>query len=214
MNFLRKHWYDLGGWVSIPVLLVLYFKRDGLTDYELLVWLSFVSLLFHQLEEYRVVGTFPGMVNRVMYHSDMPDRYPLNPNTSVYINVWVGWTSYLLAAILGEKAVWLGIATILVSAGNMVAHTVLFNLKGKTFYNAGMATSLLLFLPCLYFFFSILHRYNLATGFDYLLGIPLGIIFNIGVLKLIDWCAETNTPYVFEQRNLLRQDRGKLAGSS
>ena len=43
---------------------------------------------------------------------------------------------------------------------------------------------------------------------DYLIGIPLGLILNvIGIIKLIDWMADKNTTYIFEQRNLLSRDR-------
>ncbi len=208
MNFLRKHWYDLGGLFAIIIVTGLFYFHNGMTNYQLLIWLSLVSLLFHQLEEYRIVGTFPGMVNRVMYKSNLPDRFPLNTNTSVYINVLVGWTTYFLAALFAEKVIWLGIATILVSLGNTIAHTSVFNIKGKTIYNAGLATSWLFFAPCIFFFFSIIHTDNLVTSLDYFIGIPLGIVLNVvGIIKLIDWCADRNTNYIFEQRNLLPQDR-------
>ncbi len=210
MNFIRKHWYDLGGLISILILILLYKNFEDWTGYKILMWLSFISLLFHQLEEYRIVGTFPGMINRVMYNSDLPDRFPLNTNTSVYINVVVGWTTYFLAAFFAEKAIWLGIATILVSLGNTMAHTIVFNVKGKTIYNAGLATCWLFFAPCIFFFFSIIHKDNLVTSIDYFIGISLGIALNVvGILKLIDWCADRKTTYIFEQRNLLPMDRQK-----
>jgi len=174
------------------------------------MWLSLMTLFLHQLEEYRIVGTFPGMINKAMYHSDMPDRYPLNTNTALFVNVVIGWVLYFLAAVLAEKAVWLGIATILVSVGNIIAHTILFNIKGKTIYNAGMVTSWLLFAPCAYYFFSLIYTSHLVTMTDYFIGIPLGIIINIvGVLKSIDWMADRDTTYIFDDRNLLPADRKK-----
>lgn len=209
MNFFRRHWYDLGGIFAVIVIVYVGFAKD-LNSYDYVVWLSLVSLFFHQLEEYRVVGTFPGMVNRVMFKSNCPDRYPLNTNTAFYVNVVVGWTTYFFAALFGERAIWLGIATILVSLGNTVAHTVIFNLKGKTLYNAGLATCWLFFVPCIYFFFLTIHQDHLATITDYVIGIPLGIIINVaGILKLVQWLADTNTTYIFEQRNLLAADRIK-----
>ncbi|MEO8759287.1 MAG: HXXEE domain-containing protein [Bacteroidia bacterium] len=208
MNFLRKHWYDLGGFLSIIVLMYVAFNFHYLTKYQLIMWLSLASLFFHQLEEYRIVGTFPGMLNTAMYKSATPNHYPLNTNTSLCINVTVGWLCYFLAAIFAEKAIWLGIATILISAGNIIAHTFLFNIKGKTFYNAGLATCWLFFAPCVYFFFSIGCNEHLITKTDYLIGIPLGIILNVvGVLKLIDWLADKNSSYIFDDRNLLPKDR-------
>ena len=79
------------------------------------MWLSLVSLFFYQLEEYRIVGIFPGMLNAALYKSEMPDRYPLNTNTALLVNVIAGRTFYFSAAFFAEKAIWLGLATILTS---------------------------------------------------------------------------------------------------
>ncbi len=208
MNFLRKHWFDIGAILSILVLAFVFLNFKTLSNYQLLMWLSLISLFFHQLEEYRVIGTFPGMLNTVLYKSEIPDRYPLNTNTAFYINVVIGWSFYLLAALFAEKAIWLGVATILISIGNIIGHTTLFNIKGKTIYNAGLATSWLFFAPCAYFFFSIVYNEHLITTTDYLIGIPLGIILNVvGIVKLIGWMANKNTAYIFEKRNLLAKDR-------
>lgn len=210
MDFLRKHWYDLGGLFTIITVISLLYFHSEMTNYQLFIWLNLISLFLHQLEEYRIIGTFPGMANRALFKSDMPDRFPLNTNSSFLINVCFGWTVYLLAAIVSEHAIWLGLATIIVSVGNIVGHTFLFNIKGKTFYNAGLVTSWLCFVPCSYFFFKIVHSENLITSFDYLIGIPLGIAFTIfGILKPMTWFADKNTNYIFEQRNLLPKDRKK-----
>jgi hypothetical protein len=210
MDLLRKNWYDFGAILSDIVCIYVYINHSTLTSYQILMWLSLVSLFFHQLEEYRIVGTFPGMVNSVMYNSKLPDRYPLNTKTAFYVNVVVGWTFYFLAAILAEKAIWLGIATMMVSIGNLVAHTIVFNIKGNTFYNAGLATSWLLFVPCVYFFVSIIHTNSLATNTDYIIGTVFGLLLNIaGIVKLIDWMADESTPYNFYDRNLLPKDRKK-----
>jgi hypothetical protein len=98
----------------------------------------------------------------------------------------------------------------MVSIGNIIAHTIIFNRKGHLFYNAGMLTSWLFFAPCVYFYFTIIHTEHLVTATDYMLGIPLGIIINVvGVLKLIDRMADEHTPYTFDERNLLLKDRQK-----
>lgn len=208
MNFLRRHWYDIGGiWgVAIIILLSIFYKK--LSNYQLLMWLSLVSLFFHQMEEYRIPGTFPGMVNRVMFNSKLPDRYPLNSNTSFVINVGIGWTLYLTAALVGQQLVWLGMATILVSLGNIIAHTFIFNIKGKTIYNAGLVTCWIFFMPCIYFFAKIICQEDVATTTDWLIGIPLGMIINIvGIYKPISWLADKNTKFIFENRQLLSGDR-------
>ena len=202
MNFMRLHWFDMG--------LVLAFVTGGfvlvgnLAPLSLLLWLSLISLFLHQFEEYRYPGYFPGMMNTVMFSSKQPDRYPLNTNTSFIVNVFIGWFSYLLAAIFAEKALWLGIATILVSVGNFVAHAFLFNIKGKTFYNPGMFTAILLFVPISSYFGYLVIQGHLATPFDWMVGVILGIALNaVGILKMIDWLKDENTEYIFPKRFLM-----------
>ncbi|MBS1495816.1 MAG: HXXEE domain-containing protein [Bacteroidetes bacterium] len=213
MNLFRNHWYDIGGILAIFTLIYLYFFYTNLSGYKILMWLSLVSLFLHQLEEYRIVGTFPGMINRVIFKSNIPNRYPLNSNTSLIINVWMGWTLYLFAALAGEQLVWLGMATILVSLGNVIAHIFIFNIKGKTFYNAGMATSLLFFIPCIYFFFKIIQEGKMATTTDYIIGILLGLIINVlGIVKLISWLANKDSTFVFRDNQLLKVDRKNVHG--
>lgn len=202
MNFLRNHWYDLGLVLALGVGLLLFIAK--LSGLSWLLWLSLVSLFLHQFEEYRYPGYFPGMVNSVLFSSKQPDRFPLNSNTSLIVNVVIGWGFYFLAAIFAENALWLGIATILVSVGNIVAHTVIFNIKGKTVYNPGVLTALILFLPLSLYFFYFVIQNGLVTPIDWILGIILGIALNyIGILKVIDWLKDENTSYIFPKRCLI-----------
>ena len=199
---MRLHWFDLGFAFALVTGGILALNK--LNPLSFLLWVSLISLFLHQLEEYRYPGYFPGMMNKVMFSSKQPDRYPLNTNTAFIINVFVGWLSYFLAALFGERALWLGIATILVSVGNFIAHSFLFNIKGKTFYNPGMLTAIILFLPIAMYFGYLLIQGNLATPVDWIVGIALGIVLNfIGILKLIDWLKDENTEYVFPKRFML-----------
>lgn len=208
MNFLRNHWFDIGGVLGLILLSTLSATIASMTSYQALMWLSLCSLFFHQVEEYRMPGTFPGMINSNLFHSKNPDRYPLNTNTSFIINVLIGWSIYILAALLGTQFVWLGMAAIMISLGNIIAHTFLFNIKGKTIYNAGLITSWLFLAPCVYFFFKIIYITHLASVNDYIIGILLGMLVNVfGVLKPITWLANENTNYIFKNRQLLAKDR-------
>lgn len=206
MNTLRQHWFDIG--FVLALIVGIYLLVANLTSLSWLLWLSLLSLFLHQFEEYRYPGYFPGMMNVVMFDSKQPDRYPLNSNTALIVNVVVGWLFYFLAALFGEQLTWLALATILVSAGNVIAHTFLFNIRGKTRYNPGMATAILLFLPIAVRFFWLVLQGGLASPVDWGLGIVLGIALNyIGILKLIDWLKDANTPYIFPQRCLLPRSR-------
>jgi len=206
LNLFRYHWFDLALILSIALGTALFITQP--TGMTLLLWLSLGSLFLHQVEEWRFPGYFPGMVNAVMFKSDMPDRYPLNANSGMLINVVLGWSGYLLAALFWKQAIWLAIATILVSVGNIFAHTIIFNIKGKTFYNPGLLTSWLLFVPIVYFFFRLVISEELASPLNWIIGIGLGIALNyFGIYKMILWLADTNTLYVFPRRFLSPKDR-------
>lgn len=87
---------------------------------------------------------------------------------------------------------------------------------GRTVYNAGFASCWLFFVPCIYYFSRIVYTENLAMVWDYIAGMALGLVLNIaGILKLIDWMADKDTNYIFDQRNILPQDREhKTTGTS
>lgn len=184
MHSLRIHWFDLGQIAAAMASTFLPVTHP--TGLALLLWLSRVALFLQQFEEYGFPGYFPGMLNSFMFSSRQPDRYPLNAQTALIINVIVGPLMYFLAAVLSEKVVWLGIATILVSAGNVIAYTFLFNIRGKTVYNPGILTAIVLFLPLSIAFFSRVIHNHAASTLDCIAGVVLGMILNYtGILKLI-----------------------------
>ena len=202
MNFLRQHWFDFG--IGLAMIAGIFLIFTPLGPISVLLWINLIALFLHQFEEYRYPGYFPGMMNKVMYSSPQPDRYPLNTNTALIVNLGVGWLLYFLAAVFGEKAIWLGMAAILVSAGNFIAHTLLFNFKGKSRYNPGMLTADILFLPIVVFFFVLVIQGNLARPLDWVLGFALGIALNyLVILKMIDLLKNEKTKFIFPKRFLL-----------
>lgn len=114
MNFLRHHWFDLAIFLVIVLAIALYaIQPSGMA---LFLWLSLGSLFMHQIEEWRYPGYFPGMLNTALFSSDIPDRFPLNVNSGMLINVVLGWGGYLLAAILGSPLIKAGNANAVFTA--------------------------------------------------------------------------------------------------
>lgn len=203
MKFLRKHWFDTGFIFGLGIVIFLFLGFDQINILNFILWFNFASLFFHQFEEYRYPGYFPGLINRKLFNSHLPDRYPLNTNSALTVNVFLGWFAYLIAALIGEKFIWLAIGVTLISAGNFFAHTILFNVKAKKIYNPGMATSVILFLPGVFFLFYHIIKDNLASSSDYIIGGVLGIILNyFGIIKIIEWMKDENTKYIFPSRCL------------
>lgn len=199
IKFVGQHWYDFGGLLLLAIVSFLIFNHESLSQLRVILLISFISLLLHELEEYRFPGSFPHMINTVMFHSDTPDRFPLNTKTAFIINVCLGWSIYILAILFADNALWIAISSLMVSLGNIFAHTFLFNIKGKTFYNSGMVTALLLFVPIIIYFLFYIHQNNIVHTTDYIIGILLGILFNyFGILKLIDLLKNKNTQYIFK----------------
>jgi hypothetical protein len=187
----------------LAVLLGLVLVLDpGLDELQVLLLVSLLTLFLHQGEEYVLPGGFPQMVNRVVFQSEAPDRYPLNQRTAWIVNVALGWTVYLLAALLGERAVWIAIATLTVSVGNVLAHTLLFNIRGRTLYNPGLATCWLLFVPVVVWFAVLAARDDWLSTSDVVIGILLGLMLNyVGVIRMITLLADPETPYAFPARS-------------
>lgn len=199
MSYFRRYWYRIGLVLATILAAAIAVGYWDISSFRTLLCISFISLLIHQFEEYQLPGYFPRMINTVMFKSTRPDRYPLNANTAWIINVWLGWPLYILAIVFADKAIWLATATIMVSAGNVIAHVLLFNIKGRTLYNPGMASALLLFLPMVIYFFIFLVQHQLWSIDSFLVGLALGAAINyFGVLKPITLLSNKNTPYVFK----------------
>ena len=199
MDYFRNRWYLVGFCLAVYGIIFLIVWHAYLSDLRVLLTISLITLFFHQFEEYHFPGYFPRMVNTTIYKSKLPNRFPLNSNTAWIINVWVGWLLYAVAIIFADKAMWLATATIVVSAGNVLAHTLFFNVKGKTIYNPGMLTALVLFLPVVIYYFIFISQHNLLHLNTLLFGVALGIVINyFGVLKLITLLANKKTHYVFK----------------
>ena len=208
MTFLRKHWFDIGLILAVITTITLRFSNIDYFGLQFLIWLNVISLFLHQFEEYRYPGYFPGMLNSVIFKSSQPDRYPLNTNSAFVINVFLGWTVYILSAVLYDKFILLAFMTMLISFGNFIMHTFVMNIKAKTFYNPGQFTATFLFLPVSCMFFIYVFEYNVLSTLELIIGIGLGIVINsFGLFKLIDILKDENTDNIFETRQLFFSEK-------
>lgn len=198
MSRLYARWHVGGLVLAVGLGALVAWRHGHWSDLRVLLVLSLVTLLLHQAEEYGWPGGFPRMVNTAVFRSDDPDRFPLDQRTAWLVNVALGWTLYGAVALLAEDAIWLAVASLVVSAGNVVAHTVLFNVRGRTLYNPGLATSWLLFVPVLVGFVVVARRDDLVGPAELAVGLVLGLAISyLGVIRLITVLGDRATPYAF-----------------
>lgn len=211
MSFLRRHWYDLGAVVAIGVGAVSFSLWHDMSLIQRVLLLNFIMMLAHQYEEYGWPGGFPPLVNLVVWPRNKPDRYPLNQNGAMVINLIWSYVFYL-APVFFPTAIWLALGPMLVGFLQVIAHGILTNVKLKAPYNPGMVTALLGFLPLGVYYVYLIK--GMATTWDWGIGFAYmaGFLY-FGVLKLnFTWLSAPNSPYPFAPEEMRRfgfPDRAK-----
>ncbi|KKO54911.1 HXXEE domain-containing protein [Paenibacillus sp. DMB20] len=202
MNFLRKHWQDAGIAVGIAVCIYLLMNPVTLSGITGILWLSFVAMLVHQFEEYRWPGYFAGLFNAAIFKSETPDKYPLNKQSAMIINLIIAYVFYLLP-VLFPYAIWLGLAPVLMGFFQVVWHGIFANVRAKTVYNPGLFAAVFLHVPIGIWYISYIVSHELATASDWVWGT---IYFAVAVYVLIIqgnlWLKNKNTPYSFSKKQL------------
>jgi hypothetical protein len=136
MRFLRRHWYILG--LALAIIALAWGLMSDLTEVQWILLLNFVALPLHQFEEYGWPGGFPWIYNEVVAPSGgPPDRFPLNQNSALFINV-TAWP-FCFTPVLFPDQRSLGLAMALFAFGQLVYHGVVTNRKFKRLYNPGLA---------------------------------------------------------------------------
>ncbi|PEP71826.1 HXXEE domain-containing protein [Bacillus toyonensis] len=170
ISFFRKHWCYVGLVVAIVVVGCLVANFGEMSEIKVLLALSFVAILVHQFEEYRWPGYFAGLFNVVIFKSDIPDRYPLNTQSAMVINILIAYVFYLLPVFF-PNIIWLGLAPILMGFFQFIWHGIFANIKAKTIYNPGLGAVVLLHVPIGYAYMRYVLLHNLATNLDWILGL-------------------------------------------
>jgi hypothetical protein len=188
LKFLEAKWFDIGLVISFVIIKGILLHLNKMSNASLALWMGFAALLLHHAEEYHWPGNFAQWINKFFYKGKLAVDTPGQLHYSFIINVGVEWSSFLLAAFLVDRALWLGMAVMLFCLGNFIKHAIYYPLKSGTGYNPGMISSILFLLPVsLYFFWSVLHDPDTAS-WNYYIGIPLGIFFSrVSSVQLIEW---------------------------
>ncbi|WP_019424439.1 HXXEE domain-containing protein [Paenibacillus sp. OSY-SE] len=202
MNMLRKYWMDLGVIVAVAVCIHLVMNWSFIPDIQGILWLSFIAILFHQFEEYRCPGYFGGLFNVVIFKSEHPERYPLNTQSAMVINLIIAYLFYLLP-VLFPDVIWLGLAPILMGFFQFIWHGVFANIKAKTIYNPGLFAVLFLHIPIGAWYIYHIGAQDIATATDWTLGtIYFAVAVYILIIKGNMWMKNKESQHCFSKKQL------------
>lgn len=207
MNYLRRNWYNIGGIVAIGTIIYLIFAWHYMVILQRLLLLNFVALLIHQFEEYGFPGGEPAILNMVLVSepSSNPNRFPLNQNSAMIVNVVIAYTMYLIPIFL-PYVIWLGLAPILFGMAQFIVHGIIINRRLKSFYNPGLGAVVLLHIPIGIYYIYYIQSTGIASGWNWIIGIVYAFLTAFIFLDKIvhSWLADKNSPYAFTEDEMRR----------
>ncbi|MGN0406532.1 MAG: HXXEE domain-containing protein [Bariatricus sp.] len=208
MNFLRNNWYRAGLiFFAALSFFMIFWGCELLSDVQKILMASLMALPLHQYEEYVMPGGGPVVINRAFYGEQTKyRRYPGNWNSIMIVNL----SAYIfyIVALLFPQVIWLGIATMLFNLFQVLGHVFEMNIKLKTWYNPGMATSIFLFLPISLFYFIRMCGRNLVSGSDWILGAAaLAGILAVTVILPVQCLKNENSPYEIPEEQVERFEK-------
>lgn len=205
MNFYRKNWYYIGGILFVMLTFVMGFWGHNISHIRTILIYSFMALLVHQFEEYALPGGFPPTWNRaVSGEKDVPNRYPLNKQSSLVVNTFCAYSFYLLAIIF-PTWYWLGIMTMLFGYTQFIVHGIMINRKLKSFYNPGLGAVIFLHIPIgIYYLWYLITNVSMGAWNWWvgILGLPIAALLIIQAP--IQIFKDKNSPYPWLQSEMDR----------
>ncbi|MCK6077171.1 HXXEE domain-containing protein [Paenibacillus silvae] len=202
MNMLRKYWPDLGMLVAAVTAIGIVMNLRSMSELSMILWLSFIAILVHQFEEYRWPGYFGGLFNIVIFKSEQPTRYPLNPQSAMVINLVIAYVFYLLPVFF-PTFIWLALAPIFMGFFQFVWHGLFANIKAKTWYNPGLFAVLVFHFPIGGWYLYYITEHKLASTTDWIIGL---VYFVIAVYLLIIkgnmWLKDIHSPFHFSDKQM------------
>lgn len=200
MKFLRDNWFRLGVIVFAALsYYMIFWGCDQLSPIQKILMASLMVLPIHQYEEYVFPGGGPVVINRGFYVEETLYRqYPGNWNSIMIVNL-SAYIFYILALVL-PQVIWLGIATMLFNLFQLLGHAFEMNIKLKTWYNPGLATSLFLFTPISICYFRFITANGLASGRDWLYGVGMLLLILVATVILpVQGLKKKDSPYMIPE---------------
>lgn len=164
-----------------------------------------MALPLHQFEEYAMPGGGPVVINKVFWDEKQRYKnYPGNWNSIMIVNL-SAYIFYILALIF-PNVLWLGIATMFFNLFQVLGHVFEMNLKGRIWYNPGMASSVVLFLPISIFYLVRIAGQVSASVWIAAVALLLAILV-ISVILPVQLLKRTDSPYEIPEWQLEQFER-------
>ena len=207
MNFMRANWYYVGVGLFLPLAVVLALAWGDLDTLQRLLLLSFMALLLHQFEEYAWPGGFPAVMNIAWMPGvgALADRYPLNRQAALFVNVMFAYPYYLLPVFL-PGLVWMGLGQVAFGISQLFIHGIVINRKLRSFYNPGLFVVVFGHLPIGIYYIWYVISGGLTQWWDWplaLLWLGLGAVMGVA-MPVTKWFANRESPYAFSEREMGR----------
>ena len=198
---MRKNWYYVGSGIFVVLAIGLAILWNDMSVLRKLMWISFMALLVHQFEEYAWPGGFPAVMNIAWQPKEggKPDRYPLNRQSALFVNVFFAYPFYILAIIF-PNLIWLGLANVITGMTQFGIHGILINRKMRSIYNPGLFAVVFLHWPIGIYYIWYIYAQGLVQLWMWPVAILLVALFAFfGVMMPVSrWFSDPNSPYPFD----------------
>lgn len=189
MKLLRARWYDIGiipATIALICLIVFWGNIDVLRR---LALMNFIIIIWHQFEEYRFPGGEAAITNLAMQPKDIAhaDRYPLDQNNAMFINVVAAYGPYLLPVIF-PNVLALGFMPVVFGMAQMMIHVVKTpKLIGNKIYSPGTLAVVLGHVPVGAYWFYYTISNGLLGLWDVVIGVAYMLFFLVVVMLKIGY---------------------------
>lgn len=207
MSFMRKNWYYVGAGLFVVLAIAAALLWNDMNVLRRLMWISFMALLVHQFEEYAWPGGFPAIMNIAWqpHEGVKPDRYPLNTQSALIVNVFMAYPFYILPIIF-PNLIWLGLAQVLFGMAQFGVHGIIINRKMRSIYNPGLFAVVFLHWPIGIYYIYYIYSQGLARTWMWPIAILIvALVAILGVNMPVNrWFRDKNSPYPFSETTMAR----------
>lgn len=196
-KYYSYHWYKLIPFYMIAIVVTGYLLPNTfISPARVFLIINLLALLIHQYEEYVYPSGGPVIINLANFNEKKRYMtYPGNMYSSMIVN-HLAYVVYIMAIIF-PNLLWLSIAIMFFNLFQLVGHGFKMNKSLGTWYNPGLASTILLLVPiALYYLISI---NSIATISSYLIGfVSFVVILITTTIAPVQFMKNENTPFPME----------------